>query len=88
MATVHKEGGVKAFADKSALHVDACHQNGVNLASGDGGFQRVKGHISGHGCLIFSGFGLPIGACWDVALSRPAPAELGFTGPAITAGKL
>ena len=41
MSAIAEKGGVKAFAHQAALHVDAGHEDSVNLALGNKGFQSV-----------------------------------------------
>jgi hypothetical protein len=41
VAAIAEKGGVKAFAHQAALHVDAGHEDSVNLALGNKGFQGV-----------------------------------------------
>jgi hypothetical protein len=45
---VHEVLGNEAFAHEAALHVHDGHEDGVDLASGDGLLQRVEGQVCGH----------------------------------------
>jgi hypothetical protein len=41
MSAIAEKRGVKAFAHQAALHVDAGHEDSVNLALRNKGFQGV-----------------------------------------------
>ena len=68
-----KKLGMEALAHQAALHVDAGHDDGVDLALGDKGFQGVEGQKSGHISLINSGFGSPFRARKTRAQVDPPP---------------
>ena len=52
ITTGHKMGGMKAFANQPALHIDKTGQDRVNRARSNGCFQLVKSQIGGHGGLL------------------------------------